>query len=783
MPRPFLWSFVVCSLSWVPWSRGNAELADLVLADVDTPVPGEVVTHADGAVTVTAGGGDTYETSDSFTYLHEQRTGDFDVQVRVIELSVDDPGGAQQSAKGALHVRTSLEPGSPNVQVNATPVDGANYIETIARPLADGPTHDPPLNAPDYRQYGGGPWPGTFQPTDGSDLIPIYLRIRRTGNLFETMCSQDGVNWLALGEYSMDDEAFPETLYVGLATVAHIGGDEDENLRVRATYRDYRDTPWPPQPPAGGQQPGPYPDTSVTGVNWRLSLPENGIGWNAAKTESGPILWNTGGFDAIARDMLVSIDGEEGPIPFSMMRYGAGALDFGLSPRNRTAAQANLGGYDNPSRSRNPGENSPAAQAWHPSPRYGVLIPTARVNGPVQWNDGAAPFYPLVYQAVDFSSARYFDMDSARMSNGPFYTRMAKLGDTAEHPSPDINPDGFQRAVFDISVAWFPYAGGWKAGYISEPVDDGGVTAFWDRPAAHSAAATAGAFSISADSAEALVTWQDTGFGLGGLAHLRFPDVAAADGMLFLTPNDDSGLIRGLQANGALLPEGDGWAVALRGVAEKVDDPDGYAAPEQSEFSFLFVPYTANNLIGGHIAGATGAKIKAAGEFTITRAAAGTYELSLPGKTSAHGMLILQPVGWRPGSPDIVDDVTFTYEPTAQGTLLIQSRKILAFSSPGHPEDFALQDADFYVAWVDFTTPLSLGAATPPTAVPELSLARAGNVLTLSWPITVTGFTLVSTTTLATGSWQPVPGVANNSVTLTLTEDTPVRFFRLTNEP
>ncbi len=754
--------------------------ASLTLTNINNSIPPTLVTNADGSITITAGGGDTYDNEDSFTYYYETRTGDFDVQVQLMDVDADDPTGAQQSAKASLHVRANLSAGSPDIQVSGTPTSGANYVETIFRPTQDGPTDDPPQNASEFVRYGDGPWDGTFRPDDGSELYPVWVRVKRTRDLFQTFYSVDAVRWFVLAEYSVDPAEFPETIHVGLAAVAHIGSGEDEEYRVRSTFKDYQDTPFPPATtvggePAGDDAPGPFPDTSVTAVNWKVSLPDDGIGFSADLTESGPIIWNTGGFGAISRDLLLSIDGEEGPIPFSIMRYASGALDFGLSPRDPVAAQENLGPYSNPNRSRDtPQASSPAAQAWFPSPRYGVLIPTVRTNGPLQWNDGAAPFYPHTFQVIDFSSATYFNLDDGIFGNGQPYTRMAKLGDTGPHPDENANSaGGFQRAAFDISVAWFPYAQGWTAGYFKDATQ--GPRAFWRNPAAHSPAASANTLAIDKNSASALLTWVDL-WGdetFGGLAEFKLPGVDSRnDGLLFLTPNDDN-TERGPQANVAVAEDGSGWTVAIRSVQDNKLDPATYAEASQSEFSFLFIPYTAGNLIGGEINGATGDQLHSAGDFTVTRLEAGRYRLVIPGKQSADGMLILQAVGTLPTNPALVDNVTLTYAPSPEG-FVIESRYIDPGAGANGYDAFPLRDSNFYFAWVDFTNPLTPTAAAVP---PTLSIQWEGASVVISWPAGVIGWTLQSASTLSAPNWQPVPGVENNSVTLT--PATEASYFRL----
>ncbi|HEU5125834.1 MAG TPA: LamG-like jellyroll fold domain-containing protein [Verrucomicrobiae bacterium] len=65
----------------------------------------------------------------------------------------------------------------------------------------------------------------------------------------------------------------------------------------------------------------------------------------------------------------------------------------------------------------------------------------------------------------------------------------------------------------------------------------------------------------------------------------------------------------------------------------------------------------------------------------------------------------------------------------------------------------------------------------PAATVPSLSFSLAGSQLTLSWPADVSGYTLESSTDLASGQWLPVEGVVNNQVTVDASVGT--QFFRL----
>jgi len=61
---------------------------------------------------------------------------------------------------------------------------------------------------------------------------------------------------------------------------------------------------------------------------------------------------------------------------------------------------------------------------------------------------------------------------------------------------------------------------------------------------------------------------------------------------------------------------------------------------------------------------------------------------------------------------------------------------------------------------------------------PSLSISGNNNSVTISWPASVTGYTLKSSASLASGAtWTAVPGVANNTVTIANPAGT--QFYRL----
>ena len=60
---------------------------------------------------------------------------------------------------------------------------------------------------------------------------------------------------------------------------------------------------------------------------------------------------------------------------------------------------------------------------------------------------------------------------------------------------------------------------------------------------------------------------------------------------------------------------------------------------------------------------------------------------------------------------------------------------------------------------------------------PRICLGVMAGQFVLNWPLTSTGYTLESTSSLAAGPWTPVAGVVNNSVVVPV--GTGNTFFRL----
>lgn len=437
--------------------------------------------------------------------------------------------------------------------------------------------------------------------------------------------------------------------------------------------------------PEGGSAPGPYPNASVTAVNVIAR------GSNA-------------GFDGRAE--VVGFDGN-GPIPWSVNRYNRGDYALRLSPADPTAAATSMGQGFIDFADNSPG--LPASHAWRPTTVRGVVIPTARQNGPIDWNDGEGPFYPTV-AISQASSGPGYDMLTGSFGTGNLDLITGSAG------TPGSSPE----ANFAFSAAWFPYDQGWLAGEVGNPIlfdaflPDG--TAQWRQANSRAAGLSAG-----------LVRWRDypsdTGI-FGGLAELRLPGVnTLEDGMLFATSTDGSSDINILGV--APLEDGSAWLITLR--EDSATDAETLATSGQSQFQFVFIPFNAERLIGGHIVGADASKRRAAGDFTVTRTGTGTYELVIPGKTGSSGALILQAAAFEPGTTEPLATRAFLSYEYVNDRFVIQSRVTSSDTTAN------LTDVNFYVAWIDFAEPLAPPAgprmrALGPVAAspPDVRVLEAG---------------------------------------------------------
>jgi len=534
-------------------------------------------------------------------------------------------------------------------------------------------------------------------------------------------------------ELLSDDQASLFQGTIGFVSLNKLPSGETEVLWSGTIYGygRYLVQPLGPDPvaPDGGTLPGPFPSNTVGAANWIAS--------------SG----NT--FDGTTS---IGLEGQ-GPIPWSISRYNRGDFAVRLSPADATAAQDNFDILQD-----FPGEGTaaiPSEQAWIPNAEAGIIIPTVRTNGPVDWNDTQGPFYPVIAASVGGSSGYGYDMVTGAFIKGGTDIETGKAGDQSSTPSPEGN--------FNFATTWFPYNQGWVGAAVNNP-DASGNTSF--------ASTNAHSPGLSTN----IVTWTGTNGTPGGSAVLSLPGVNSAnDGMIFATSTQGGSDVKIISL--AAKPDGSGWVVNSRRASES--DPS-VLDPADSQFQFIYIPYHSSNLIGGYVS-SNGAPIKSAGNFTISRTAAGTYSLDIPGKVGTNGVLLLQEAAFLPGSTSVADNnfLSYQFTPAASGTngtFVIQSRHTASGGT------FPLTDTSFYFAWVDFKNPLAPAVSTTQPAAPTLSITKSGNSAVISFSASANGFTLEKTSALGPqASWTSVgivgQGNLTSSYTVPLTAS--AEFYRL----
>jgi hypothetical protein len=420
-----------------------------------------------------------------------------------------------------------------------------------------------------------------------------------------------------------------------------------------------------PQVPDGAAAPGVFPNGSVSSVNV--------LAKGSAEA-----------FDA--RVEITGFDGQ-GPIPWSINRYNRGDFSLRLSPGDPAVALESLNlGF------REYAETSvglAANQAWRPHPALGVVIPTARQNGPIDWADGTEPFYPTIAISQSSSGPGYNMVDGS-FGNGELDINTGRAGTGANG-----------EANFAFSVTWFPYDQGWIGGEFGNPGPAGeGV---WRQPTSHATGVT-----------EGMLRWIENPAGsgtFGGSATLRLPGVnSLTDGMLFASSSEGSSTLNIIGV--APAAEGAGWHITVR--EDEAADAETLAVPSQSPFQWVYIPWSTERLLGGYISGSDASKLSSKGDFTVTRSAEGVYELIVPGKTATSGTLILQPAAFEPETSVPLATRAFLSYEWSGDKMVIKS-----FVTTGDVT-VAPRDVDFYFAWIDFASPL-----TPPSSVRLRNLPAA----------------------------------------------------------
>ncbi len=144
-----------------------------------------------GTWTVTGSGADIWGTADQCHYVYAPASGDFDLSCRISGMT----GGTHGWRKAGPMARASLNANSRN---GMTLMSGSNGVRF------------------QWRTSDGG---GSGASGPGGIGVPYYLRLVRTGNVFQGYTSPDGSTWTKRG--SDRTIAMTDPIYLGFAVTSH----------------------------------------------------------------------------------------------------------------------------------------------------------------------------------------------------------------------------------------------------------------------------------------------------------------------------------------------------------------------------------------------------------------------------------------------------------------------------------------------------------------------------------------------------------------------------------
>ena len=173
---------------------------------------------APGQFEVFAGGSDIWNAADQFRFVYKQRTGDFDVAMKIPYADVN-----RTPFKAGFNVRDSLA--GQAIEVGASvnpPFPGRNFAEGVVR---------------QNYNVAAAAWGAStvFIPVNGNIGYPnVWLRFRRTGQTFTRYTSADGVTWRFDGQQNVP--LMPQTVYFGIGVCSVAQGEIG-----RAVFEFYQD--------------------------------------------------------------------------------------------------------------------------------------------------------------------------------------------------------------------------------------------------------------------------------------------------------------------------------------------------------------------------------------------------------------------------------------------------------------------------------------------------------------------------------------------------------------
>lgn len=465
------------------------------------------------------------------------------------------------------------------------------------------------------------------------------------------------------------------------------------------------------------QLPGPFPST-VTGATMAVGHQVMPLELSALATGMLPQ------FDFMAVEVLAT-----GPFPMTTAFCNAGDNDLNISPFDPSDPLAFPGAAMDAFRSP-PGvgnlsidDGIAANYSWTPNAGAGVIMPNIAANfqdnGYTFLGLGTGPIKGHIHSSISRTGGGGYNMLTG------FYEPDGSPGKIFVTFNTFSLPLSFETALAQ-TTPWFPYCEGWLAGWVA-PNDPGANLVRLNLDTDNDGAGDTEVAAANGQLGDDVASWNDFA---SSDARIEIPGVSPETGMLFVS-SSDNGLLdgsTGVADSGKILgvlPEGDGWDVAIRlvdgvdasGVGDRPlsfppNDPEGEI---RNGFSFLYVPYDACRLIGGLVDAENSAVSQGPGGIIVDRIGPGFYAVVIPDgmggvKTAEDGGLMLQiadSVGGEFANPALPDRtyIDSEFDPTSGAFIVNVFEMVQDQTSPlGFTYNF--RDSDFYLAWIDYSEPL-----------------------------------------------------------------------------
>jgi hypothetical protein len=224
--------------------------AGLTMLNIDNGllVPPVISALSSNGLTVTAAGGNIFLTADSFNFVYEWFTNDFDVRLQFLGSSPL----RNASQRGGLMVRQDTSQGGTNVFVGTYPPGGVNFWAVTERSAQDATTI---LD--------------TYITREAGFAFPnAWLRLKRAGQEISVFESLDGYVWVQLGT-NITDIVWPDAVMVGMASTTI------STLAADFQYANF-----------GPTIPIPQLQIQLAGANALLSWPINATGFSLQQASS-----------------------------------------------------------------------------------------------------------------------------------------------------------------------------------------------------------------------------------------------------------------------------------------------------------------------------------------------------------------------------------------------------------------------------------------------------------------------------------------------------------------